>query len=400
MSEADLTRATTPTHTTENREDGLRDATRILTTHVGNLPFVDIEKPPGTDEAAVNAAVQEIVRTQVALGVDIINEGEYTKGGDWLAFANERLGGFEERPRAADEKRLTATGKDREEFAAFYAYAESRGSLYYVAGSQIHQKRPKLVCTAPIVYKGQDAVARQIRLLKDNAPGDRELFMTSTAPASLEVYRANEHYASEEEYLFALADGLRDEYKAITDAGITLQVDDAWLPALWDRIGMSMGLDAFRKRCALRIEVLNHALRGIPEEKIRYHMCWGSWHGPHAFDLELAHLVDLLVRVNAGAYLIEGANARHEHEWEVWRDVRLPTGRKLAPGVVTHSTDVIEHPRLVAQRIERYAEVVGRDNVIAGTDCGFGGRTHPQIAWAKLASLVEGAKIASHKLFS
>jgi 5-methyltetrahydropteroyltriglutamate--homocysteine methyltransferase len=178
-----------------------------------------------------------------------------------------------------------------------------------------------------------------------------------------------------------------------------LQVDDAWLPALWDRIGMQMGLDAFRKRSIIRVEALNHALRGLPAERIRYHLCWGSWHGPHVFDLELRHIVDILLMVNAGAYLIEGANARHEHEWRVWESTRLPDDKILIPGVVTHSTDIVEHPELVAQRIERFADVVGRERVIAGADCGFGGRSHPQIAWAKLQALVDGAALASQNLW-
>jgi 5-methyltetrahydropteroyltriglutamate--homocysteine methyltransferase len=179
----------------------------------------------------------------------------------------------------------------------------------------------------------------------------------------------------------------------IAASGVTLQVDDAWLPALWDRIGMQMGLEAFLRRCSLRIEALNHALRNIPEDRIRYHLCWGSWHGPHAYDLELKFIVHLLLQVKARYYLIEGANARHEHEYAVWDEVRLPDGKVLIPGVVTHSTDVVEHPELVAQRLRRYAKRVGRENVIAGADCGFGGRSHPQIAWAKLESLVKGAAL-------
>ena len=191
----------------------------------------------------------------------------------------------------------------------------------------------------------------------------------------------------------------RHEYEAIAKAGFLVQIDDAWLVALWDRIGILMGLEAFRKRSAMRVEALNHALANIPEEQIRYHLCWGSWHGPHAHDLELIHLVDILLRVKAQAYLIEGANARHEHEWAVWQDVKLPAGKILVPGVVTHSTDTVEHPELVSQRIQRFAKVVGAENVIAGTDCGFGGRNHPQIAWAKMKALVEGAALASKALF-
>jgi 5-methyltetrahydropteroyltriglutamate--homocysteine methyltransferase len=225
------------------------------------------------------------------------------------------------------------------------------------------------------------------------------VFLTSTAPASLEVYRRNDYYRTEEEYLFAIADAMAVEYRAIVEAGLILQVDDAWLPALWDRIGMDMGLEAFRKRSILRVEALNHALEGIPEDRVRYHLCWGSWHGPHAFDIELKDMVDIMLMVNAQGYLIEGANARHEHEWTVWQDTQLPDGKILIPGVVTHSTDVVEHPEVVSQRIQNYARIVGRENVIAGADCGFGGRSHPQIAWAKLRALVEGAALASRALF-
>jgi 5-methyltetrahydropteroyltriglutamate--homocysteine methyltransferase len=191
---------------------------------------------------------------------------------------------------------------------------------------------------------------------------------------------------------------MRVEYQAIVDAGLVLQVDDAWLPALWDRIGMAMGLDAFKKRCMLRVEILNDALKFIPEDRIRYHLCWGSWHGPHAYDLEMKDFVDVMLAVKAGAYSFEAANARHEHEYNVWEDVKLPDGKIMLPGVITHSTDVIEHPELIAQRIVRFANVVGKENVIACADCGFGGRSHPQIAWAKLKALGDGAAIATRAL--
>ena len=219
---------------------------------------------------------------------------------------------------------------------------------------------------------------------------ETEAFITTTAPASLEPYRRNEYYKSQEEFVFAIAEAMRTEYQAIVAAGFILQVDDAWLPALWDRIGIQMGLDAFRKYCEVRIEALNHALRGLPEDRIRYHLCWGSWHGPHAFDIELDKLVDLMLRVRAQAYLIEAANARHEHEYAVWEHVKLPEGKILIPGMISHATDGIEHPELVAQRIRRFARLVGPENVMAGADCGFGGRTHPQIAWAKLQALAQG----------
>jgi 5-methyltetrahydropteroyltriglutamate--homocysteine methyltransferase len=376
-----------------------RSADRILTTHVGSLPYLEPAVDPAGDESEpLRRSVQSVVQKQRAIGIDIINEGEYTKGGDWLSFVETRFRGFEERPQPPGELSLIARGKDREEFADFYAYATQRGTLFYQPGEQIRTRRPYWVCTGPVEYSGQEELAREIALLKDSA-GTEDVFLTSTAPASLEVYRRNEYYPTDEEYVYAIAEAMRVEYQTIVDAGAILQVDDAWLPALWDRIGMQMGLEAFRRRCIVRVEALNHALRGLPAERVRYHLCWGSWHGPHAYDLELRHIVDILLMVDAGAYLIEGANARHEHEWLVWESVTLPPDKVLIPGVVTHSTDVVEHPDLVAQRIQRFAEVVGREQVIAGADCGFGGRSHPQIAWAKLQSLADGAALATKKLW-
>jgi len=363
---------------------------RILTTHVGSLPTLD-------HNAGLSASVDAVVRKQRELGLDLINEGEYTKGGDWLSYVEERFGGFEPRPAPPSEKPLITQGKDREAFADFYRYATEKGTLFYAPGEQIKRVRPLWFCTGPLTYRGAASLRREIDLLKQFVKPE-EAFLTSTAPGSLEVYRRNEYYKSEEEFVYAIAEVMRVEYETIVASGVTLQVDDAWLPALWDRIGLQMGLEAFKKHCRVRVEALNHALRNIPEERVRYHLCWGSWHGPHAYDLELKFIVELLLKVRARAYLIEAANARHEHEYAVWDEVRLPEGKILIPGVVTHSTDVIEHTELVAQRIVRFAQRVGRDNVIAGADCGFGGRSHPQIAWAKLQSLVEGAKLAGEVL--
>ncbi len=367
----------------------LRSTHKILTTHVGSLPA-----PEGlTGEAAV----RQLVERQLQTGVDIVNEGEYTKGGDWLSFTDDRFGGFTAGARKGPP--IVSLGKDREEFADFYKWASERGTLFFEPGDQIRKVRSHWICTGPITYTGHTVLKREIDLLKTAAGSGGELFLTSTAPASLEVYRSNEYYSKEEDFLFALAEALREEYKTIAESGIILQVDDAWLPALWDRIGIGMGLEAFQRRCQVRVEALNQALRGIPEDRVRYHFCWGSWHGPHAYDLELKHLVDILLSVKAQAYLIEGANARHEHEYAVWETARLPEGKILIPGVITHSTDVVEHPELVSQRIQRFAALLGKENVIAGADCGFGGRTHPQIAWAKLRSLVEGAKLATAALW-
>jgi 5-methyltetrahydropteroyltriglutamate--homocysteine methyltransferase len=363
-----------------------RSTERILSTHVGSLPLVE------------DGTVAAVVAKQRALGLDLINEGEYTKGGDWLSYVEGRFGGFEARASEPGTVPLIAQGRDREAFADFYRYASAKGTLFYTPGEQIKRVRPIWVCTAPVSYTGQAALAREIADLKAHVPPS-DAFLTSTAPASLEVYRRNEYYKSEEEFVYAIAEAMRAEYEAIANAGIALQIDDAWLVALWDRIGIPMGLEAFRRRSAMRIEALNHALRNVPQERVRYHLCWGSWHGPHAYDIELKEVVDLMLRVKAQAYLIEGANARHEHEYAVWDSVRLPEGKILIPGVVTHSTDVVEHPEVVAQRIARYAKRVGRENLIAGCDCGFGGRSHPQIAWAKLKSLSDGARLASERLF-
>jgi 5-methyltetrahydropteroyltriglutamate--homocysteine methyltransferase len=374
-----------------------RSATRILTTHVGSLPG----RGETASEHNLAASVQQVVAAQKEIGLDIVNEGEFTKGGDWLNYIDGRLGGFDKRERTGPPP--ITQGRDREEFAAFYKYASERGSLFYITQDKPLSmvKRNYWVCTGPITYTGQAAMQSEIGTFKA-VLADKEIpdcFLTTTAPASLEPYHGNEFYASSEEFLFAMAEAMRVEYEMIANAGFILQVDDAWLAALWDRIGIPMGLPAFRKYCELRVDVLNHALRNIPEDRIRYHLCWGSWHGPHAYDLPLRDIVDVLLKVKAQGYLIEGANARHEHEYHVWEDVRLPEGKILIPGVVAHATDVIEHPELVSERIQRYTRVLGRENVIAGTDCGFGERTHPQIGWAKLRALVEGAELASKALW-
>jgi 5-methyltetrahydropteroyltriglutamate--homocysteine methyltransferase len=376
-----------------------RSDKKILTSHVGSLPYlVELDKAASDYPAKLAEAVAAVVEKQRALGIDIMNEGEYAKGGDWLSYLEDRFGGFEPRPPKPGAKHLLAQGKDREDFAAFYQYATEHGTLFYEPGGLIRRMRPSWVCVAPITYKAEAALAREIALLKNALKPGEEGFITTTAPASLEPYRENEFYKSEEEFLAGIAAAMRVEYRAIVDAGLVLQVDDAWLPALWDRIGMAMGLEAFKKRCMLRVEILNDALKGIPEDRIRYHLCWGSWHGPHAYDLEMKNIVDVMLAVKAGAYSFEAANARHEHEYAVWESVKLPAGKIILPGVVTHSTDVIEHPELVAQRIVRFAKLVGKENVIASADCGFGGRSHPQIAWAKLKALGEGAALASKEM--
>lgn len=372
-----------------------RSTTRILTTHVGSLPGRGESAAAGQALAADD--IRAIIAAQKDCGLDIVNEGEFTKGGDWLSYIDGRLSGFEAAETSGPP--LIAQGRDRETFAEFYKYAAERGTLFYVTQKAPAVRRKTWVCTGPIAYAGQATLQKELDLYRQSITGDdRDYFLTTTAPASLEPYHTNAYYKTTEEFVFALAEAMRTEYEMIAKAGFIVQVDDAWLAALWDRIGMTMGLDAFVKYCSIRVAALNHALRNIPEDRIRYHLCWGSWHGPHAFDLPLSDIVDVLLRVKAQGYLIEGANARHEHEYRVWENVQLPKGRILIPGVVAHATDTIEHPELVSERIQRYARLVGKEHVIAGTDCGFGERTHAQIAWAKLRSLVEGAALATEAL--
>jgi len=280
---------------------------------------------------------------------------------------------------------------ERQEFAEFYK------DYTWVTSPE------RVIVSGPIAYIGQDEVARDIALFKAAlAAADRpveDAFMCVLAPGWLEHFFYNEHYPDDEQYLFALADAMKHEYKAVVDAGLILQIDDPALPDTYDMIVPAPAIEDYRRYARVRVEALNHALKGLPADRIRYHICWGSWHGPHTHDLPLEHVIDLMLDVNAGAYSVEAANARHEHEWKLWKKTKLPEGKILIPGVVSHATNVVEHPELVADRIIRYAQLVGRENVIAGTDCGLGFRVHPQIAWAKLKVLSEGAALATRELW-
>ena len=375
-----------------------RSSQRILTTHVGALPGpTDVWANPEKDIERLRREVATVVQFQRDAGVDLVNEGELTKGGNWVTFINSRLSGFEERPLGAS-RTLLLKSRDWQEFGDFYQAAMEGGTLFEQTRAAPDQtRRFDYVCTAPITYTGREALQREIETLRNALggvdPGDA--FLTSTAPASIEAGRLNEYYKSDEEYVYAIAEALRVEYETIAAAGFVVQVDDAWLAALWDRIGVQMGLAAYKKFCMMRVEALNHALRNVPVEQVRYHLCWGSWHGPHAHDIPLPDIVDVMLAVKAQAYLFEAANVRHEHEYKVWETVKLPAGKILAPGVVSHATALIEHPDLVSERIQRFARLVGAENVIASTDCGLGLRCHPQIAWAKLKTLAEGARRAS-----
>jgi 5-methyltetrahydropteroyltriglutamate--homocysteine methyltransferase len=379
---------------------------RILTTHVGSLirppklqEFLKAQRDKEPyDHAAFDAclhdAVADVVRRQAEIGLDVINDGEYGKTISWSRYVLERMSGFEQRDRPAHAGMPAAVaGRDRREFAEFYADYDRHQGFTGMTGWAL---------TGPIRYTGHAAIARDIANFKAAAKGAKTggLFMAAVAPASVAPDRTDEYYKSDEEYVFAIADALHEEYKAIIDAGLTLQVDDAYLALTYEVMVPPKTLKDYRKWATLRIEALNHALRGLPEERTRYHVCWGSWNGPHAFDVALKDIVDLILRVRVGGYLLEMANPRHEHEWRVWERVKLPKGRMLIPGVISHATNVVEHPELVAERLVRLAKLVGRDNLMAGTDCGFAQgpfvqRVHPSIMWAKLRTLVEGARLAS-----
>jgi 5-methyltetrahydropteroyltriglutamate--homocysteine methyltransferase len=335
-------------------------------------------------------AVAEIVQQQLAAGLDVVNDGEFGKS-SWAAYVLERISGFEIR---SDELiPLNWLGRDRERFREFFA-VEMPNAL---TGASTE------VCVAPITYRGDALVERDLGNLKAALPAGAEAFFTAVAPASTGYNARNEYYSSDQEYVYAIADALKQEYHAIVDAGFLLQVDDAVLANMYDYL-VQQSPERYREWAALRVEALNHALDGIPEDRVRYHVCFGSWHVPHVADAPLEALVELILQVHAGAYSIEAANPRHEHEWRVWEGRKLPEGKILIPGVVTHHLTTVEHPRLVADRIIRYAGLVGRENVIAGTDCGFAQnagiqRVHPTVMWAKFESLVEGAKIASGELW-
>jgi 5-methyltetrahydropteroyltriglutamate--homocysteine methyltransferase len=354
------------------------------------------------DEAyqkCLRESVAEVVKRQLQAGVDVINDGEFGKSTSWSLYILKRLSGFEMRPAKAS---AFARGADREHFKDFYE--ELEGSRVTKAWSNVTVQ--DAVAVGPIQYTGLAEVQRDIDNLKAamKGTGAEEAFLPVAAPSSAIPDRKNEYYKNDEELLVALAEALRTEYRAIADSGILLQVDDARAAVTYDRMVPPASFEDYYKWLARHVEVLNHALEGIPQEKIRYHVCWGSWPGPHVSDVPLRKIVDLILKVNAGAYLIEAANPRHAHEWKVWKDVKLPDGKVLVPGVVSHGTNVVEHPELVAERILNFAGCVGRENVIAGTDCGFAQeelnrRVHPSIMWAKLESMAEGARIATAELW-
>jgi 5-methyltetrahydropteroyltriglutamate--homocysteine methyltransferase len=378
---------------------------RILTTHVGSLVrppallryITAMEDGVAIDEkayqACLKASVAEVVKHQAKAGIDFVSDGEFGKPRSWSFYAMDRLTGFEER----DLDMARGLGRDATLFPEFYAE--------YFPTQQL-PRRGAAVAVGPIRYTGKAAIKRDIDNFKSALRGRQVVggFLPVVAPASAVPRFKDEYYGSEEKFLFALAEAMHEEYAAIVRAGLFVQIDDAFLPYMYDMGFGAKHMKKYRKWATLRIEALNHALRGIPEEKVRYHICWGSFNTPHVSDVPLKDIVDLVLKVNAGYYLIEMANPRHEHEWHVFEKAKLPDGKVLVPGVISHATNVVEHPELVAERLVRLAKLVGRENVMGGTDCGFAQaphvkRVHESIQWAKLEALAEGARIATKQLW-
>jgi 5-methyltetrahydropteroyltriglutamate--homocysteine methyltransferase len=388
-----------------------RSTDRILTTHAGRLngppdltaATQKLQRGETNDYESILPLVREsmvgLLKQQQDAGIDIPSDGELGKIGFGINYYGKRLTGINERDiRPGEAGMMSGATGERIEFAEFYDQLRTGGGGY-----QAPAARKRIVCDGPIEYIGQKLAQADVDIFKSAVKQvglkPEDTFMCVLAPGWLEHFFYNEYYKDDEAYLFALADAIHEEYQIIADAGFILQLDDPGLPDTYDMIVPNPSIEDYRKFAQIRVDAMNRALKGIPAEKVRYHICWGSWHGPHTHDLPLKHVVDLMLQVDAQAYSVEAANPRHEHEWKVWRDVKLPEGKILIPGVVSHASNVVEHPELVADRIIRYAELVGKENVIAGTDCGMGNRVHPQIAWAKLKALSEGAEMASKELW-
>ena len=393
-----------------------KSTTRIRTSHVGRLPppkgWEDMPArlanaeviDSGEIASHVVPAIAETVKKQVEIGIDCINDGEFWTARS-LAHYAAHFTGLEARPVKLGEPPTTRhSTRERDEFRDFYADMDKLGTLFFVPGEKpMPPMTERVIARGAVKSRGPQAINREIDAFR--AAIDRsgskveEAFIAVLAPGWLDHFIFNEYYNTDEEFLFALAEAVREEYRAVVSAGFVLQIDDPGLPDWWDMIKPEPTVEEYRKFAKLRIEAVNHALVGIPEEKVRYHLCWGSWHGPHTHDLPLEHIIDLVLAVKAQTYSFEAGNVRHEHEWRAWQAVKVPPGKILMPGVVSHATNLVEHPQLVADRILRYTAIVGRENVIAGTDCGLGGRVHSELAWAKLRALVEGAQLASKNLW-
>jgi 5-methyltetrahydropteroyltriglutamate--homocysteine methyltransferase len=390
---------------------------RILVSHAGNLPrpkdLDELLADPVANRSAIDArlpsAVEEVVGRQIDCGVDVVNDGEYVKAGSYTGYIQGRVTGWESVPidRSKPRKRAGVGERDRRQFPGFYEsglWLQGSGGPVrpgYFTHGRPPEPQAERVCTGPVTYTGQDAVAKDVEILKGVLSGkDVEGFICCLGPLSLGAGSRNEHYPSEEAYMTAVAEAVREEYQTVAAAGLVVQIDEPEFATSW-QFYPDWTIAQYRTYLESCVEIINHALEGVPEDQIRFHVCWGSGHRPHTGDVPLGDIADLLLRIKAQAYSIEAGNVRHGHEWRVWEDVKFPEGKILMPGVISHATDLVEHPELVAERIMNYASVVGRESVQTGTDCGIGSRVgHEEIAWAKLQAMGEGAAIASSRLWS
>jgi 5-methyltetrahydropteroyltriglutamate--homocysteine methyltransferase len=399
-----------------------RSDDRILTTHVGSLvrPASIVlamrakEAGQPYDEAKlaadVKAAVGDVVHRQKQAGIDVPSDGEQGKTG-FFRYLYDRLENIKPTVQEPGQYRTPlAPGLDRRDFADFYAQYDPLAATMWLPPEV--ERTPvaapgRAVCDGPLRYRGEETLRTELATFRAavDAEGFEEAFVPASSATIINNVTDNQYYKSDEEYVYAVADALKTEYEAIVNAGFLLQVDAPEMPGMYDRMQAEGGnIEAYRRFANLCVDVTNHALQNVPEDRVRYHICWGSWNGPHTGDIPLREVAGILLQVKAQAYSVEAANPRHEHEWEVWRDVKLPEGKILIPGVIAHTTNVVEHPELVAMRLKNYASVVGKENVIGGTDCGFSqgwnaARVHPSIQWAKLKALADGAALASRQLW-
>jgi 5-methyltetrahydropteroyltriglutamate--homocysteine methyltransferase len=388
---------------------------KIRTTHVGRLPT-----PPGFEEMAARLArgeasdaevkekvvpvVAEVVKRQAEIGIDCIGDGEFFSGlgAKWY---DQQMTGLSARPlRSGEVAAMRESTRERDVFTRLYADMDRVGTIACIPGERpIPRATERIVVSGSVKSKGIAATLRQLdcfkaALARAGVAAD-ETFVPALAPGWLDHFIYNEHYKTDEEFVYALADAMSDKYRAIADAGFILQIDDPGIATSWDMLKPEPDLAAYRKYVELRIEALNHALKGIAPEKVRYHWCWGSWHGAHVNDIPLQHILDIALKVKAQTYSFEAANVRHEHEIALWKAVKLAPGTILMPGVIAHATNIVEHPELVARRLVDWAAIAGRENVVAGADCGMGGRVHGEIGWAKLGALAQGAALATQRLW-
>jgi 5-methyltetrahydropteroyltriglutamate--homocysteine methyltransferase len=370
----------------------------IRTTHAGRLP------PAAPADADITRQVAEVVRKQTEIGISCVGDGEFWNGRHFLFYGQQFEGIASRELRPGERGSGREETRERDVFPKLYADMDRVGTAFCVPGEEprFFPSKRKMVVTGPIKGRATDAIRREVDTFKKAlaaAGGAEEAFICVFAPGWLDHFIYDEFYNNEEQFVFALAEAMREEYRAVVDAGFILQIDDPGVVTSWDMIRPAPSIAEYRRYLKLRVDALNHALDGIPEDQVRHHFCWGSWHGAHTHDLPLKEIVDIALQVRAQACSFEAANVRHEHEWTIWRDIKLPDGKIIVPGVVGHATNIVEHPELVARRIQNFAEAVGRENVIAGTDCGLGSRVHDELVWAKLSALVEGARLASGALW-